>query len=236
MPISYVTSAGIQGAITAGTAFSAQTTSNITFNGTTTMTVNSVSAGAIVIGQVLNVSPYPTVTAQLTGTTGGAGTYTISAAVNAATYTINAAGFDFLNVPSWARRITIVCDSMSNANGYAFAVQAGTASGVASSGYVGNVYQWYNGSSNSTTASNYFFLVYYGNPSARYNGTLVFTLVGSNIWAFQSQLGDGFGANSIAWSAGRVALSGALTTVRLLPTQTPGTDYFDNGTLNILYE
>ena len=235
MAISYVSSAGIQGAITAGTAFSAAPIINATFNGTTTMTVNSISAGAVVIGQVLYVSPYPTVTAQLTGTSGGAGTYTLSAAVSAQTNNIYATGFDFLNVPSWVRRITVVYDSISN-SGAQIGTQLGTASGIVATGYTCSVFQNNAtglGYGNSTTD---FRLTVYNNSGGRYSGTVVFTLVGSNVWVQQGILADGFNIFSDATSGGRVALPGALTTVRVSAGQAAGSDIFDGGTFNILYE
>jgi hypothetical protein len=63
-------------------------------------------------------------------------------------------------------------------------------------------------------------------------GSIVFTLLGSNAWIANGTIGTSLpSVNSIA---GSVTLGGALDIVRI--TTVNGTDTFDAGTINILYE
>lgn len=237
MPISTITSQSTSGVIASGNIIAPSVVFNATFNGTTTMTVNSVSSGAVCVGQVVSATGYPTVTAQLTGTSGGAGTYTISATVSAQTNNYYATGFDFLNVPSWAKRITVIFSGLSNLYGSAYSALLGTASGVQTSGYVCSAVTNNNTALYYSNASSYFSL--FGtnfSSSCQFSGTVVFTLVGSNTWVQQSTLADGFAQFMVSTAAGRVALPSALTRVRILSATALGFDYFDAGSINILYE
>lgn len=237
MPISTITSQSTSGVIASGNIIAPSVVFNATFNGTTTMTVNSVSSGAVRVGQVLSATGYPTVTAQLTGTSGGAGTYTISATVSAQTSNYTATAFDFLNVPSWAKRITVIFSGLSNSVGYAYSALLGTASGIQTSGYVCSTVTNVNTSLYVTSTNTYFSLFGTGSNSAcQFSGTVVFTLVGSNTWVQQSMLADGFAQNTVSTAAGRVALPSALTRVRIVSAPALGFDYFDAGSINILYE
>jgi hypothetical protein len=66
------------------------------------------------------------------------------------------------------------------------------------------------------------------------SGTVVFTIMGSNIWIFSGGLGLTANANGVYTGGDKSALSGALDRVRL--TTVNGTDAFDAGSINILYE
>jgi hypothetical protein len=59
-------------------------------------------------------------------------------------------------------------------------------------------------------------------------------LLGSNTWCQQGSLGVQSGGNANFLSAGSLALGGTLDRVRL--TTVNGTDTFDAGSINIMYE
>jgi hypothetical protein len=91
---------------TAASYATSTATANATLNGTTTVVVNSVSAGSLAYGTVLTESggDLPAndwITAQVSGTTGGAGTYTIAyAATGSTTESVSGslkAGFVFID-------------------------------------------------------------------------------------------------------------------------------------------
>jgi hypothetical protein len=65
---------------------------------------------------------------------------------------------------------------------------------------------------------------------------MILTLMGSNLWSCGVTLGLDNGAALYfgITGGGSVSLSGSLDRLRL--TTTGGTDTFDNGTINILYE
>jgi hypothetical protein len=65
------------------------------------------------------------------------------------------------------------------------------------------------------------------------HGNIVFTLLGSNTWTATGVLGLS-NAGAMAYSAGSIALGGTLDRVRI--TTVNGTDTFDAGSINILYE
>ena len=64
-------------------------------------------------------------------------------------------------------------------------------------------------------------------------GTFVFTLLTSNTWTY-TFMGYDSNSNRLMMSSGGIALGGTLDRIRL--TTVNGTDTFDAGSVNILYE
>lgn len=135
---------------------------------------------------------------------------------------------DFTSIPSWVKRITVSLQQVSISGTSYFMMQLGTASGFESTGYTGG------GSSFSVATSNSAgFLIsvnqYAGN---NYDGIVVFTLLSGNTWCSSGAITANSYVSTI--SNGAKTLGGALTRIRL--TTANGTDTFDNGSVNILYE
>lgn len=65
------------------------------------------------------------------------------------------------------------------------------------------------------------------------HGAMVFTHMGSNVWTCAGNIGES-NSTSGAFTAGSITLSGSLDRIRL--TTVNGTDTFDAGSVNILYE
>lgn len=134
-------------------------------------------------------------------------------------------------IPSWVRRITIAYNGVS-LNGSAHTIiQLGsgsfTTSGYASTGA-------YAGSSNQAgVASATNGLIAHGGSSTNaLTGTMTIVAMGSNLWAASH---SGSLSTSIGvMGSGSVTLGGTLDRVRI--TTTNGTDAFDAGSINILYE
>jgi hypothetical protein len=109
---------------------------------TTTLTVSSMTSGTILLGMTLNTLLGGTITAQLTGTTGGVGTYTISVSqgVSSTTITgvinpppavfIGSIGTTVLTVTSMTSGIIYIGMTMSGASGAINAQVTGTPGGV----------------------------------------------------------------------------------------------------------
>jgi hypothetical protein len=138
---------------------------------------------------------------------------------------------DFTSIPSWVKRITVMFNGVST-NGTAYIrLQLGTSSGVESSGYVASCSQI--GSTVATTASNVGFDSYSdtGASLARY-GSFIFSLLGSNTWCLQGAYA--ISGNFTYLFSGSKTLANTLDRVRI--TTTNGTDTFDAGSINILYE
>lgn len=141
----------------------------------------------------------------------------------------------FTGIPSWAKRITVSLNGVSLSGTALIRFRIGPSGGVATSGYLGasSVISSAVVTANQTAG----FDIYTNVPSAAYvhHGAIVFTLVdaSTNTWAAQGV----FCTSSAAWTntvAGVVALSGTLTQVAV--TTSNGTDTFDAGSINILYE
>lgn len=67
-----------------------------------------------------------------------------------------------------------------------------------------------------------------------FSGMATLASLGSNVWVESGNIDASAAGSSVNFSAGGVTLSGALDRVRI--TTVGGTDTFDAGLVNILYE
>jgi len=137
---------------------------------------------------------------------------------------------DFTGIPAWVERITVMFQGVSTSGTSFILVQLGTGSTTyTTSGYLGAVNSA-NSISNQTTG---FGVV--GQPAAAnvLHGSATITNISGNNWVYAGTIylsntpGGGGGAGS-------VSLGAALTAVRI--TTVNGTDTFDAGSINIIYE
>jgi hypothetical protein len=148
---------------------------------------------------------------------------------------VNASGaaIDFTGIPSWVKRITVMFAGVSTNGSSTPIVQIGcSANGIETSGYTGAYYvggaDTHQGSFNS-----YFQLTDAVSASHAISGILFLSLANTNnTWVESSTLGDD-GAY-IKLSGGVKKLGGSLDRVRI--TTANGTDAFDAGSVNIMYE
>jgi hypothetical protein len=139
---------------------------------------------------------------------------------------------DFTGIPSWAKRITVMFSGVSLSGTSSFLVQLGSGSPQIT-GYQGT------GGAISTTASNTTggIVSTAGIPInvvvAAYtvSGAMTLVNISGNTWISFYALG---GSNDARSGGGNVTLSGALDRVRI--TTVNGTDTFDAGSINIMYE
>ena len=137
---------------------------------------------------------------------------------------------DFTSIPSWVKRITVIFNEVSTNGTSVVQVQLGDSGGVETSGYLSTRVEI----SSSGTASNITtgHSVVGGAAANVASGTIVFQLLGSNIWIGTSSVKQSTTFISIGNSS--ETLSGTLDRVRI--TTVNGTDAFDAGSINILYE
>lgn len=140
----------------------------------------------------------------------------------------------FGSIPSWVKRITMMLSGVSLSGSANPRFRLGTSGGLATSGYTSftNVIQ------NSTVVASStagFDTNGASSTSTTYSGIVTFALLDAtnNIWVANGVLAMA-GAVSQTVFSGAVTLSGALTQIAL--TSTNGTDTFDAGSVNILYE
>jgi hypothetical protein len=169
---------------------------------------------------------------QLSGTSGvldNSGAFIAGTAIASTSGT----SIDFTSIPSWVKRVTVNLTGVSTNGTSSILIQTGAGS-VTTTGYL---------TSSSIIAStvatinntNGFQLYFAGNDTsaAIRNGSLIINLIGSNTWAAQGIFATS-NATSITTVAGSIPLSGTLDRIRI--TTVNGTDTFDAGSINILYE
>lgn len=135
---------------------------------------------------------------------------------------------DFTGIPSWVKRITVMLNGVSTSGISNLQVQIGSGS-VTSSGYTSGSWN----SSNVFTTSTTGYVVYFGNPANNILGMITLCNMGSNLWV-QNHTVAVTTNSATAAGAGSVTLAGTLDRVRV--TTVGGTDTFDAGSINILYE
>jgi hypothetical protein len=151
---------------------------------------------------------------------------TLGAAVNST----SGAAIDFTGIPSWVKRITVMFNGVSINGTSSIIVQLGDAGGFETTGYLGSGCNGPNPAVSFTTG----FPCVVGVAAAfAYNGNAVITTLGSNAWSGNAVIGASSGGNPQYGGASKT-LSDTLTQIRI--TTVNGTDTFDAGSINILYE
>ena len=135
---------------------------------------------------------------------------------------------DFTGIPSWAKRITVMFSAVSTNGSSLVQVQIGSG-GFTTSGYV--CVSATDASKNTSTTG--ILAITNGNASNSIYGSLVFTNINSNTWVANGVTTRGV-VEQNAFIAGGVTIGGTLDRLRV--TTVNGTDSFDAGTINILYE
>jgi hypothetical protein len=147
--------------------------------------------------------------------------------------TTSGTSIDFTSIPSWVKRVTISLVGVSTNGTSHLLVQIGDSGGVETSGYLGTSAQ-VSGSSGATafTAG---FGIYSGAAATVLHGSIVLSLVDAAAftWAAAGMFAHTDTARNIP-TAGSKSLTATLDRVRL--TTVNGTDAFDAGQVNILYE
>jgi len=140
---------------------------------------------------------------------------------------------DFTGLPSWVKRITVMFSGVSTSGTSIPLIQLGDSGGIENTGYSAvagastSAGLWGTstagfpvGTSSISTAANILY------------GSMTFTTLGSNAWSGQ---GCVYASTGYAMSiSGAKSTSDTLTQIRI--TTVNGTDTFDAGSINILYE
>jgi len=138
---------------------------------------------------------------------------------------------DFTSIPNWVKRITVVFNGVSTNGSSMSLIQLGTgATTYTTSGYVSTSV----GAASSPGAASYTAGFGIRNDDASYvmSGHMVITNISGNIWISSHTTRITTGVCPIG--GGSVTLGATLTAVRI--TTVNGTDAYDAGSINILYE
>ena len=157
--------------------------------------------------------------------------------INSATAQASTSGtsIDFTGIPSATKRITVMFNGVSTSGTSLWQVQIGAGS-VDTTGYK-SAYGAQNVAASALglgTATTGFVITVVVNAAQTSQGIITLATLGSNIWV---QNGIVNNIDSTAYqntSSGSKTLSGTLDRVRI--TTVNGTDTFDAGSINILYE
>lgn len=136
---------------------------------------------------------------------------------------------DFTGIPSWAKRITIIFNGVST-NGTAWKlIQIGSGS-IQTTGYTstGSSISAAPASTNASTG----FLIQSISATDTISGIITLTNISGNLWICNHSAKSS--GNTTCVGGGDITLAGALDRLRI--TTTNGTDTFDAGSINIMYE
>ena len=146
--------------------------------------------------------------------------------------TASGTSVDFTSIPSWVERITVMFSGVSTSGTSPLIIQLGSTT-FSTSGYISF---GINGNTGSLAGASQTIGLAITNvlvAANTYSGSAYISNISGNIWTHTSQFGSA--SNVFASGAGSSpSLSGTLDRIRI--TTVNGTDTFDAGTINILYE
>lgn len=198
-----------------------------TNNGTTALTLdtsqNATFAGTINSGNI-------TSTGTVSGATGTLYPLVASTAVN----TTSGTSIDFIGIPSWVKRITILFSAVSTSGTSPLLIQIGNGA-VETTGYAGvGIGATGANTTSSVTTTGAGFPIDANNQAAAAtsrNGTVTIALVTGTNYSYSSVVSG----NAYCTMVGATKTTSAIID-RVRITSTIGTDTFDAGQINILYE
>lgn len=139
---------------------------------------------------------------------------------------------DFTSIPSWVKKITVILQQISTTGTSGVAIQLGDSGGVETTGYVGTGTAITGPNTCGVSSFSSAFVCLGSSSSASRSGLLSIVNVTGNIWVASGTFDDG--AIQAGHTQGSKILSATLDRVRI--TTLGGTDTFDTGNVNIIYE
>jgi len=137
---------------------------------------------------------------------------------------------DFTGIPSWAKRVTVMFDGVSTSGTSNLLIQLGDSGGIETTGYTSGADN--SGGSGITTATAGFILTQQSAAANVAYGSAYISTMSANTWIYTSSLYTTL--PRIQMGGGTKTLSGTLDRVRI--TTVNGTDTFDAGSINIMWE
>lgn len=225
--------ANVTGTVAIANGGTGQTTASAGFNALSPIT----TTGDLILGNGTNSATRLAIGAngQVLFSDGSTAAW-VSKLTNGTAVTLtNQTTVDFTSLPSWVKRITVMFNGVSLSGTDTAQVQLGYGATptYVTSGYSGGGQTLTTAPASGTAQLGIGFAIQSATAANAVVGVMTILLVNSatNTW-----IATYTGYNSTtsgSWSNGAIALSGALTAVRLTRS---GTNTFDAGTINILYE
>ena len=161
------------------------------------------------------------------------GTGTLAPIVSGTAVTASGTAIDFTGIPSWVKRVTVMFGNISGSGTGTFQIvlNSEVTGYTSSAGRVTPVN--FSAGAASTTA----WIVTAGNAAAStYSGVATISLLNpsTNQYSICGNMLDNSGGGNLSFFTGTKTTTAVLSTVRV--TTSTGTDTFDAGTINIIYE
>ena len=143
---------------------------------------------------------------------------------------------DFTGIPSWVKRITVMFNGVSTNGSSVKQIQIGDSGGIETTSYsASSAYFNTSGAFNNIQATSGFIINSVTATDAIAGSFIISCLdTTTNTWSFNGSAATGNTATALLLSGGAKSLSATLDRVRI--TTVNGTDTFDAGSINILYE
>ena len=143
---------------------------------------------------------------------------------------------DFTGIPSWVKRITVMFNVVSTNGSSVKQIQIGDSGGIETTSYsASSAYFNTSGAFNNIQATSGFIINSVTATDAIAGSFIISCLdTTTNTWSFNGSAATGNTATALLLSGGAKSLSATLDRVRI--TTVNGTDTFDAGSINILYE
>jgi hypothetical protein len=140
---------------------------------------------------------------------------------------------DFTGIPSWAKRVTVMFNGVSLSGSSSILVQIGANGAAEIASYTSGSSRTAGGGATAYTSATSGFIVSAGSTTETPSGLMSLQTIGSNLWVSAHALNVPSASCTIS-GAGSKTLSGTLDRIRI--TTVNGTDAFDSGSINILWE
>jgi hypothetical protein len=142
---------------------------------------------------------------------------------------------EFTGIPSWAKRVTVMLSGVSTNGSSVPILQLGGAGGIETTGYTGSGGYFGNNIASSVFAiSGGFVLAGSWGAGSSIFSQVILTRYGENDWVGTYSGSQAGGVAAAVAGGGSKTLSDILDRIRI--TTVNGTDTFDGGTINVMYE
>jgi hypothetical protein len=205
-------------------------------------TAGSVSSSYIVAGavgttQIASSVTLTTPTLTSPTITGAVVSSMASSVITSGTAQASTSGtsINFTSIPSWVKRVNVMFSGVSTSGTSVVQIQLGTGATptYTTSGYTCAANDFVSSPSGTLFTSG--FATESGGAAAyARSGQMIISNITGNTWVESSLMQQSTATARNSYSGGGIALAAALTAVRI--TTVNGTDTFDAGTINILYE
>jgi len=201
-------------------------------NSTATPTAGGVAYGT---GTAYAINSAGTAGQKLISGVAGAPTWGSSVTSGTAVASTSGTSIDFTGIPSWAKRVTVMLTGVSTSGISELTYRIGVGSTPDTTGYLGASSFLAAGSSGTANYTAGFGAYNSTTAADLRNGAIIFALQNSttNTWVCSGGFGLSNNTEQVI-TFGSKPLAGALGVVRI--TTVNGTDTFDAGSINIMYE